>query len=64
MATEVAHVVEIGIAIRVGNADAWAATCHLPGVVMRIGTEEHRVAAKSVCITCGDHPSHGRGERP
>lgn len=64
MATEVAHLVEIRIAIRVGNADAWADTRHLPGVVVRIDAEEHRMAAKSACITCGDHPSHGRGQRP
>jgi hypothetical protein len=64
MATEVAHVVEIGIAIRLGNADAWAATRHLRGVVVRMDAEDHRMAAKTACITCGDHPSHGRGERP
>jgi hypothetical protein len=67
MATEGAHLVAIGIVIRVGSADAHAVTRRLLGVGVRIGTEEHlarRTAAKSASITCGGHPSHRRGERP
>ena len=66
MVTEVAHLVAIGIVIRVGSAGVWAIARRLLGVGVRIGTEEdlaRRMAAKSACITCGGQPSHRRGER-
>ena len=60
---DVEHLLAMGVVVRVGSADAWAATRRLLGVGVRIGTEQQlvrRPVCQSTHSMCPLHQSNGR----
>lgn len=64
MTIDVDHLLAVGVVVRVGSADLWAATRRLLSAGVRIGTEEQlarRQAVGSIRGAAGDNPPEGEG---
>lgn len=64
MTIDVDHLLAVGVVVRVGSADLWAATRRLLSAGVRIGTEEQlarRKAVGSIQSASGDNPPECEG---